>query len=248
MTFKDYFSAHADAYSQYRPAYPDEVFDWLAGIAPSRARAWDCATGSGQAAVGLARLFERVIATDASARQLEQAAWRANIDYHVAPAEASGIAPASLDMVSVAQAVHWFELDDFVAEVRRVLKPDGVLAVWTYGLCAIAPDIDAMVRRFYADVLGPFWPPERVLVENGYEDLSFPWREIETPDFSMRTHWSLRRFLAYLATWSALRRYLRAGHTDPLPALHAQLAPVWGEAERTLHWPLALRAGRFPPE
>ncbi|MCP4377042.1 MAG: class I SAM-dependent methyltransferase, partial [bacterium] len=205
--FKDHFSDQSGDYLRYRPSYPGALFAFLAEIPPMQHRAWDCATGSGQAAHGLSTHFERVIATDASAAQIDSAVPAANVHYRVAPAEASGLPDRSVDLVTVAQALHWLDLERFYGEVRRVLKPGGLLAVWSYNLLRTDPAIDAEVDAFYSHTVGPYWPPERRLVESGYRDLPFPFPELDTPPFAMTARWRLEQLLGYLGTWSATKRY-----------------------------------------
>ncbi|MCC6272615.1 MAG: class I SAM-dependent methyltransferase [Deltaproteobacteria bacterium] len=244
MAFQDYFSSLATDYARYRPRYPEDLFRYLSGIAPGRSLAWDCATGSGQAAVGLAEYFERVIATDASEAQLTQAEPHPGVEYRAESAEASGLAAASVDLVTVAQALHWFDLENFYAEVRRVARPGGVLAVWTYALFSCGPAVDAVIGDFYEGILGNYWAPERRLVEQGYRTLPFPFREGEAPEFAMEARWSLAQVLGYLGTWSALKRYREALGRDPLPELAEKLQGAWGkEGIKTLHWPIFLRWG-----
>jgi SAM-dependent methyltransferase len=246
MSWKDHFSHASDDYRRWRPGYPDELFAWLASIAPSKETAWDCATGSGQAAGGLAAHFARVVATDASAAQVREAEPFDRVEYRVAPAERSPLDDRSIDLVTVAQALHWFDVDAFHAEVHRVLKPGGVIAEWGYGLALIGEGIDEAVSHFSERTVGPYWPPERVLVEEGYVSLSFPFERIDVPAFSMRARWDLARFLAYLGTWSSVHGYRRATGSDPLPVLAEELAAAWGDGEREIRWPLVLRAGRAP--
>jgi SAM-dependent methyltransferase len=246
VAFKDHFSGHAGDYARFRPDYPEALFAYLSDQAPARARGWDCATGSGQAALGLAAYFEHVVATDAAATQLAHAARDPRISYAVALAEASPLTAESVDLATVAQSLHWFELDRFYAEVGRVLRPHGVLAAWCYGLHRVAPEIDRLADHLYADVLGPYWPSERHHVEAGYRDLPFPFPEIASPFFSMERSWSLEDYLGYLGTWSAVRRYRAANRADPLEAVAAELAERWGppgEARRVT-WPIHLRIGR----
>ena len=176
MSFKDHFSNQAADYARFRPRYPREMFEYLGTTAPGRKLAWDCATGNGQAAVELAEVFDRVIATDASEKQIANAQPHERVEYRVAPAEESSVESDSIDVIVVAQALHWFDLDRFYAEARRVLKPRGVLAASAYNLLRIEPAIDAIVDRYYHEVVGPFWPPERKLVEN-FGDLPFPFHE-----------------------------------------------------------------------
>lgn len=244
--FPDHFSGHASDYARYRPDYPRSLFAYLAGLAPSRRRAWDCATGNGQAALALAEAFEEVVATDASARQLEAAARHPRVRYSVAPAEDSGLPGASVDLVTIAQALHWFDRERFWKEARRVLAADGVIAAWAYDLLHVSPDVDAAVLRLYRDVVGPYWPAERSIVETGYGALEFPFDEIRAPAFSMEKLWSLADLVGYIRTWSATRRYVEATGQDPLALVAAELAGAWGEphAPRTIRWDLDLRVGR----
>ncbi|MEO0997666.1 MAG: class I SAM-dependent methyltransferase [Pseudomonadota bacterium] len=244
MTFKDHFSRHAADYARYRPSYPDTLFQRLAELAPARALAWDCATGNGQAAAGLARHFERVIATDASAEQIASAPALDGVEFRVAPAEASGLATASADLVTVGQSLHWFDVDAFYAEAARVLKPDGVLAVWCYALCRVTSAVDAVVARLYDDIVGPFWPPERRLLEAGYADLGFPEPRLYLPAVAMERVWHAADMLGYLATWSAVRRFQEANGDDPLEQIRAALAEAWGPGARRVTWPLTLLAWR----
>lgn len=247
-SFHDHFSRQAAAYRQYRPVYPAALYAYLASQAPSNERAWDCATGSGQAALGLAVHFTEVVATDASARQLAHAAPHDRVHYRHAPAEHGPLSDTSVDLVTVAQALHWFDVAAFNAEAARVLKPSGVLAVWTYALMTTTPAVDAIVDRFYREIVGPFWTPERRHVETGYRDLPFPFPELDPPRFDMTERWPLDRLRGYLRTWSAAQRYQAAASIDPLTLIDDDLRRAWGapETERTLRWPLTLRVGRKP--
>lgn len=245
MDFKDHFSPLAAGYARYRPRYPEALFRWLAAAAPGRRSCWDCATGSGQAALGLSPHFARVIATDASAEQLAKAEPAPNIEYRTAPAEACGLPDAAVELVTVAQALHWFDLDAFYSEARRVLRRDGLIAVWTYALATIAPDVDAVVERMYREI-GPFWPPERNHVENGYRELPFPFKPLSAPAFAMTAEWTLPDLLGYLNTWSAARHCREATGRDPVGEIAGQLEAAWGDPglRRPVRWPLALRTGR----
>lgn len=246
--FKDHFSVLAADYARYRPRYPAQLFADLAAVAPGRDRAWDCATGNGQAAAGLAAWFREVVATDASAAQIAAARGPANVRFAVAPAEASPLPDASLDLLLVAQAAHWFDLPAFYAEAARVLKPGGVLALLTYSGVRVDAALDPVLRDFHHGLLGPYWPPERAQVERDYRDLPFPWPEIAFPAQEMRADWTLEELLGYLGTWSATRAYREQRGEDPLPALRARLAPAWGDPgrTRTVRWPLPIRIGRRP--
>jgi SAM-dependent methyltransferase len=247
MTFADHFSGVAARYREFRPAYPPAIFDYLAQSCRERQKAWDCACGNGQATLDLAERFEAVIATDASPQQLAAAPSHAKVTYRVARAEESGIEPNSVDLVSVAQALHWFDLDSFYGEVRRVLKPSGVLAAWTYGALHVEGDgVDALVQEFYHDIVGPYWPPERRFVEEGYRGLAFPFAEISPPAFNMEERWERAHLLGYLRTWSATARYVEDKGVDPVAVLEERLGPMWVDAHsvRTVTWPVAFRVGR----
>ena len=246
MTFKDHFSSHAGAYARHRPRYPVELFAYLAAIAPGRRLAWDCATGNGQAALGLAEHFERVVATDASARQIGQAEAHPRIAYRVAPAERSGLESGSVELTTVAQALHWFDFDAFYAEVRRVSAPGARLAVWVYDLLRVAPALDAVLRRYHDEVVGPYWPPERKWVDERYATIPFPFEEIAAPAFEMRAEWALADLVGYLDTWSAAKRFKNERGEDPLDLIREELAAAWGgpEAVQAIRWPLVLRVGR----
>lgn len=244
MQFKDHFSHASDDYRKWRPRYPDDLFTCLAGQSPSRTLAWDCATGNGQAAVALAPCFERVVATDASAAQIEQAEACQGVEYHVAPAEYAPLGNHCVDLLTVAQALHWFDVDRFHIEARRVLKPRGVIAEWGYQLATVDDAIDEVVRHFSEVTVGPYWPPERAWIDTAYADIPFPFEKIDTPAFAMTARWDLDRLLAYFGTWSSVNGYRRAKDSDPRPALREELAPLWGDGERDVHWPLKLRVGR----
>lgn len=243
-SFPDHFSRQADTYPLYRPGYPDELFDYLATRVKQHNRAWDCATGSGQAAVQLASHFSGVIATDASQAQINHALAHDKVEYQVCPAEQTSIETGSIDLVTVAQALHWFNLDKFYQEVRRVLTPNGVIAVWTYNLLQVTPEIDHLIQQLYADTLGDYWPFERQYIENGYADLAFPFQPYEAPPFAMTSSWSLDHLLGYLSTWSAVQRYKAEHKHDPIAELAPQLKQAWGEADMlTVVWPLSVLVG-----
>jgi SAM-dependent methyltransferase len=245
--FSDHFSSVAEAYAAARPTYPPALFDHLAGLAPSRTHAWDCAAGNGQATLALAERFARVTATDASAAQLAQAPRHPGITYRAGLAQESGLPDASVDLVTVAQALHWIDLPGFYEEVSRVLLADGVLAVWCYGLQRLDDEaVDERLARFYGSVVGPYWAPERRLVETGYRTIPFPFEELEAPAFEMVHEWRLSELLAYLRTWSATSAFVKARGFDPVTALAEELGPAWGPSDRRrrVRWPLSLRIGR----
>jgi SAM-dependent methyltransferase len=240
MTFNDHFSSQASGYAKARPTYPAALFAELARLAPRRALAWDAGSGNGQAAVALAGYFDRVVATEPSAAQLAAASPHPHVSYHQAAEKAPMLQDASVDLLTVAQAAHWFDLAAYYAEARRVARPGAVVALWTYGLCAITPAVDAAIHRFYSDVVGPYWPPERVHCMNGYRDLEFPFRAQAFPAVTMELDWDAGALLDYVATWSAVVRYRKERCHDPLPQLRAELLSSWGDpgVRRRIVWPL----------
>lgn len=245
--FSDHFSAGAAEYARVRPNYPPALFSWLALQAPARDLAWDCATGSGQAAVALAEHVRQVWATDASPEQIAHARPHPRVCYGVATAERSGLADRSVDLVTVAQALHWLDLPSFYAEVQRVLRPGGVLAVWGYGDPVLQnPELDAALAHFNHEVVGPFWPTERQLLLRGYRDLPFPFAELATPGWELRAELTLDHLASYVGTWSSTSRFRAARAADPVPALVAALRPHWGDSSqpRTVRWPMPVRVGR----
>ena len=246
MSFKDHFSTGPDNYRRFRPEYPPELFVYLASLSNASGHVWDCATGSGQAAVKLAQHFATVIATDASSAQLQHAAQHPNIDYHLASAEQSGLSNKSISLVTVAQALHWFDLEAFSAEVNRVIEDNGLVAAWTYNLASVSTEVDAVVARLYNDLLGRFWPPERKFVENGYASIQLPFEELRSPEFTMQARWRYNDFVGYLNTWSAVRGYEQQHHASAIELVQDELLLAWGNAnsERLISWPLTLKLWR----
>lgn len=243
--FKDHFSSHAGSYARYRPVYPEALYTYLAGCCEAHEVAWDCATGNGQAALGLTPYFEQVVATDASAGQIEHATPHERVVYHVAPAEASPLADTSVDLITVAQALHWFDFDAFFTEVRRVLKPRGVLAVWAYGMLNATPAVNPLVEHYYREIVGPYWPPERRFLDDGLQTILFPFEQEPTPAIDMTMMWTQEELLGYLGTWSATHRYRHAHGTEPLELIRPALETAWGDAHlKFIQWPLYVRIGR----
>lgn len=247
---KDYFSGQAALYSRFRPRYPAALFDYLCADLDEDALVWDCATGNGQAAVAIAGRGRPVVATDLSRAQLAHARRAQGVHYVCALAEATPLRTGSVALVTVAQALHWFDFERFHAEVRRVLRPGGRIAAWTYSFMAVSAQLgaalDAELRTFYRDVVGPFWPPERRWVDEAYRTVPFPYEPVGAPEFAIALSWDLAGLLGYLSSWSATQRLIEATGKDPLPALAARLAPLWGAPgeERAIRWPLGLRVGR----
>lgn len=246
MSFSDHFSGHAAEYAQFRPTYPATLFEYLASITPAYECALDCGTGNGQAAIGLAPYFRQVIATEPSPEQLHHAFEAPNIEYRVAPAEQSGLPENSVDLITVAQAFHWFSMEKFFEEARRILKPKGIIALWTYTLLRVTPEIDTLLDEFYT-FTDPYWPPERRWVDEEYRTIPFPFEEIIPPQpFFMERTMSLHDYLHYLRTWSAVKKYQRQHGSDPVHNLQMPLEQVWGgpTLERNARWQLFLRVGR----
>lgn len=243
---KDNFSAQASFYRAFRPTYPPALYDFLLAHTAGRALAWDCGTGNGQVAAELARHFRQVQATDISAAQLKEATVLPNVNYALRPAEDSGLAEGSVDLVTVGQALHWFPHDAFYAEVRRVLKPGGLLAAWGYQLLVTDHDaVTDLIRHFYSVVVGPFWDAERRHIDEAYQNLPFPFETFECPLFSIRVRWTLDELDGYLHTWSSVQHYIRANEHDPVPIIMAQLRPLVPEGVALeLRFPVFMRMGR----
>lgn len=220
--------------------YPISLFEYLASQCPARDRAWDCATGSGQAARSLNTLFSNVIATDASEQQIANARSCDGVDFRQASAEDSGLDDSSVDLITVAQAMHWFDIDSFFVEANRVLKPGGILAVWCYRNCVMDPDCMETIADIFAEV-ERYWPPERDIVESGYANIEFPFQPLEPDNFEMRLSWSAADMLGYMRTWSASQRYMRENGNDPIAKFEVELMQRWGSGEREVCWPFELK-------
>ena len=245
LKFEDNFSRQADVYARYRPPYPAALYEWIASIAPGHEAVWDCGTGSGQAASGLTAYFDQVIATDPSAQQIANAPLHPQIEYRVARAEESGLADQSVDAITIALALHWFDLDQFYAEVKRVLKPDGVIVAWTYYLPQIAPEIDRVIERYDAVILREYWSSRIQLLRDRYRTVPFPFHELTAPEFAIERHWTLADLIGYLRSWSGTQAYRDAHGADPIELIQAGLTVAWGDVEqREVRWPLFMRVGR----
>ena len=245
-SFKNYFGPQAGSYLEIRPRYPAALFHYLALIAPNQRLAWDCATGNGQAAVGLAERFAQVIATDPSDVMIAHAIAHPRVTCRVGKYN-SGIEAQSASLVTVAQALHWFEIDPFFDEVRRVLMPGGVFAAWCYGLCRIDPRVDEVVDLLYRVTLGSFWPPERKLVDDAYRTIALPLAEMVAPRFEMTEEWTMAEFIRYVRTWSAVTKCIAARGELPLVAFEEALRDRWGASakRRTVRWPMHFRIGHL---
>lgn len=244
VDFKDHFSALSASYALFRPRYPAALADWLAATAPGRDAAWDCGCGTGQLSLLLAERFARIAATDASPSQVAEAEPHARVTYAVAPAEASGLPDASVDLVAVGQAAHWFDLPAFYAEARRVGRPGALLALISYGLFSVDEGLDPILHGFHRGTLGPWWPPERRLVDEGYRDIHFPFADLPVPDLAIEVTWRLPELTGYIGTWSALKRYRSAEGDGALTDFLERLQDLWGDPgrPRRVRFPLAIRA------
>ncbi len=243
--FQDHFSAHAGTYAAYRPRYPLALFHWLAVVAPGTALAWDAGTGNGQVATGLVTRFAQVVATDASAEQIANAEAHTRITYRIAAYE-SGIADHAAQLVTVGQALHWFDAEAFCREVRRVLQPGGVLAAFAYTHSQVTPAIDLLVRHHHDVTLGHYWTAEHALIHDEYRTIALPMDELVAPPFEMHEDWTLAQYRGFLRSWSGTQRLIAARGEEPILAFERELASAWGGApRRQVTWPLFLRVGEI---
>lgn len=244
--FQNHFSGRASNYLTHRPSYPLDLVEWLVELPEEHSLAWDAGCGSGQLSIPLARRFEEVIASDASAHQISAAPPHPRVRYRVARAEGSGLPPGVVDLAVAAQSAHWFSLEDYFAEVRRVAKRDASMALVCYGRPELRGNANDVLRRFHQDVLAPFWPPERRFVDELYRSLPFPFEEVPVPELTMTHSWGLARFCGYVETWSAVRNLEERAGPAPLQEFFGALEESWGEPDdlHEVRWPLGLRASR----
>lgn len=243
MSFHDHFSGHAQLYASARPTYPADLYKFLGEQSAAHDMAIDCASGNGQAAIALSEYYRLVLMSDASSSQLQQhqqdSVLQGNLFPAVALSERMPVRRECADLVTVAQALHWFDFDQFCSELDRLLKPGGLFAVWSYGIHSIEPDIDILIGRLYNDITGPYWTPERKMVENGYASYDFPFAEVSTPSFKLRKSWSIDQVLGYLNSWSAVQKYQRLNGHNPVELISDELSSIWGSAEtKEIVWPL----------
>lgn len=246
MNFKDYFSVQSKEYSEYRPKYPGVLFEFLRSLCTKHKLAWDCATGTGQAAVDLVPYFDKIIATDASASQIEHAEQHPKIIYYTAPAEDCKIESASVDLVTVATAIHWLDTDKFYAEAKRVLKPGGVIAVWVYGYSSISPVVNKVLNDF-DNIIKSYWPAETKKAWDFETAIDFPFERITTPEFKIEHEWDLHHFLMYLFTWSGTQNFIKKEGRNPLEDVYEDFKSAWGgeDVKRKVIWDLKIKAGRI---
>ncbi len=241
---KDNFSDQASLYKKYRPNYPEALYDLILSHCKNFDLTWDCATGNGQVAEVLSKHFDQVVATDISAEQLSHAIQAGNINYRQGRAEASGLENNSIDLLTIGQAIHWFDFDKFYAEAKRVLKTDGLIAAWTYGTFRVREEIDLVIDHFYSDVVGPYWDDERSYIDKEYRTIPFPFTEIATnQNLWIERNWSIQDIEGYLNTWSGVAHYRREHKSNPVDDVITRLAAHWAETEK-VRFPLFLRLGK----
>lgn len=245
MKYTDHFGTLTQNYLDFRPTYPRELFQYLTELVSEKNLAWDCGTGNGQAAFMLANTFTQVIATDINQTQLNVAMKKENIRYICCPADKTPLENNSVDLITVAQAIHWFDFEEFYLEVKRVLKPNGVIAIWCYSLGSITRELDTIIHRFYQDILEDCWPKERRYIDEEYKTIPFPFHEIPSPTFIIEKLMMFSQLMGYLSTWSALKEYQKRYHKNPLEEMRGELQHAWGDAhEHVMRWPLHLRVGK----
>lgn len=245
MDKKDYFSAQSKAYAAFRPSYPEALYDFVFKQLAARSCAWDCATGNGQVATRLAKEFATVHATDISQQQIDLAVRADNIHYSISSAERSAFQSNQFDLVTVAQALHWFDTTSFYDEVRRTSKPQGILAVWGYSLLSVDARVDELFLEFYNDKVGPYWDDARRLVENRYRDIPFPFEQIPCPDFEIKVAWSAHQLAGYLSSWSATQKYIQVHSKDPVEPFMKNLTGVWKPDEvKVVRFPVFMKLGK----
>jgi len=242
---KDNFSKQSDLYSKFRPGYPKKLFDFLMQLVPDKKTAWDCGTGNGQVAVTLSGYFKKIYATDLSAAQIANAAIKDNIFYLVEKAEETKFDDNSFDLITIAQAIHWFNFDKFYKEAHRTLRPGGIIAAIGYDVLKINRKIDSVIDNFYKITTGPYWDKERKLVDSHYATIPFPFKEIESPGFSMNYQWELEQVIGYFNTWSAVQHYIRKNNENPVDEFSKELRKAWGGVgRRKVSFPVFIRVGR----
>jgi len=241
---KDNFSKQSGIYAKYRPGYPPVLFDCIINLVEKKEAAWDCGTGNGQAAKELSRSFQKVFATDISQKQIDQAFQKDNIIYSVQPAEQTNFRDNNFDLVTVAQALHWFRFDEFYAEVKRVTKPGGIFAAWSYSLLSISGTINKLIADHHYITLEGYWDDERKYVDEEYRNIPFPFSKINTPVFTMDYHWTIEELEGYLNTWSALQKFTRKNNYNPVAELIQQIKPAWNQEKMRVSFPVHLLMGK----
>jgi ubiquinone/menaquinone biosynthesis C-methylase UbiE len=247
LEFKDYFSKQAAEYAKYRPGYPDELFKYLSSITEGHQRAWDCAAGNGQAALKLTPFFDEIIATDASENQIKNAGAHPKIKYRVAVAENSGIELHSVNLITVATAIHWFNLIKFYEEVKRVLVPGGTLAIWNYAWANVNQMADSLIHRYVYEIVGSYAAPDFWKGINSETEIDFPFSRIKTPEFKIEREWDLKDYINFVMTWSPTQHYIKANNSNPIEKIFEELKKAWGDEneKKKITWKLTLKAAKI---
>lgn len=242
---KDNFSSHAEEYLKFRPTYPRELFEFLLKLVSEKITEWDCGTGNGQVAQELAKYFDKVYATDISEKQIKNSVKRKNIHYKVESAEETSFPDRFFDLITVAQAIHWFDFNQFYKEVRRTLKPNGIIAVIGYGLIQTDDETDSIINNFYNNIIGPYWDKERKYIDENYETIPFPFKEKETIKLTNEFQWTLEKFIGYLQTWSAVQHFVKKKNQNPIDLIYKDLKEAWkGGNTKPVKFPILLRIGQ----
>ncbi|MDQ0594387.1 ubiquinone/menaquinone biosynthesis C-methylase UbiE [Chryseobacterium ginsenosidimutans] len=247
-TFKDNFSKQAEVYLKFRPTYPQELFEFLSSLTSEQKLAWDCGTGNGQSAVKLADYYEKVYATDPSVEQIKNAIHHDRVTYKVENAETpSSLEDNSVDLITVAQAIHWFDFDKFYTQVRRVSKPNGIIAVWAYGTPTINEELNNIIKDFHDNIVGEFWLPENKLIDMEYSTIPFPFQELKTPEFFIRKQVTLSETLGHLRSWSATQKYIDKYDINPIDTLSKKMQEYWKDTDnqKEMTWKIILKVGKI---
>lgn len=247
MQISNWFEQNSADYARFRPNYPSALIEFLASISPNQQLALDVGCGTGQLSQPLAKYFSHVIAVDPSASQLQHALTQPNLQYLCAPAEQLPVANHCASLITAAQAAHWFDLTMFYAEVQRVAQPNAILALISYGVVQLEAPLNERFKQFYYQEIGHFWPPERALVDAGYQSLAFPFKPLSHPNFSIELQWDFSAFLGYISTWSAISNAKQQGALAKLQQFADDLLLLWGEPQqqRKIYWPINLRLAKL---
>jgi len=241
---KDNFSIQSDDYARYRPTYPDALFDFINSVCKNKNHAWDCGTGNGQIAIELSKQFEHVFATDISIEQIKNAQQANNITYSIQASESTNFNQNFFDLIIVAQAVHWFDFDNFYAEVRRTSKDNAIICLVGYNRVKVSTEIDAIISEFYHHIIGKYWDEERKYIDENYTNIPFPFKEIEVPELKNILDWNFEHFIGYLNTWSSVKHFIRANKFNPVDMLKEELNQYWKENEiKQVQFPIFMRIG-----
>jgi len=241
---KGNFSKQSGIYAKYRPDYPPVLYDRIINQVENKEAAWDCGTGNGQAAKELSFAFTKVFATDISQEQIAHAFQKDNIVYSVQPAEQTNFAANSFDLVTVAQALHWFRFEEFYAEVKRVANHGGIFAAWSYSLLRISDPINKLIGEHHYNTLGSYWDEERRYVDEEYRNIPFPFSKINTPAFTMDYDWTIEELEGYLNTWSALQKLIPEKNYNPVDELIQRIKPFWKTEKMRVSFPVHLLLGK----